>query len=63
MAILDTYFEIAFVSLQSREEWFFAHKYILNTMNITYAKIKKKSLSRFFKSQPARASLNETLTC
>ena len=28
-------------------------------MNITYAKIKKNSRSRFFKPQPARASLNE----
>ena len=39
------------------EVWFFAHKYIRNTMNIKYAKIKKNSRSRFFKRQPARASL------
>ena len=39
------------------EVWFFAHKYIRNTMNIKYAKIKKNSRSRFFKRLPARASL------
>ena len=37
--------------------WFLSHKYILNTMNITNAKIKKKSQSRLFKPKPARASL------
>ena len=39
------------------EVWFSSHKNNRNTMNITYAKIKKKSRSRFFKPQPARASL------
>ena len=34
-----------------------AHRYTRNAMNITYAKIKKNSRSRFFKPQPARASL------
>ena len=41
--VLDIYFEIATVSLQSR--WgmvvFSSHKYTRKTMNITYVKIKK----------------------
>ena len=36
---------------------FFSHKYTLNTINITYTEIKKKSRSRFFKPQQARVSL------
>ena len=40
---------------------FFLHKYTRNTMNIACAKIKKKSRSRFFKPQPARASLMFTV--
>ena len=38
------------------EVCFSPHKYIRITMNITYAKLKKKSRSRFLKPQPARAS-------
>ena len=41
------------------EVWFFPYKYTRYTMNITctYAKIKKKPRSWFFKPQPPRASL------
>ena len=39
------------------EVWLsFSHIYTRNTINITYAKIKDNSRSRFFKPQPARAS-------
>ena len=59
MAILDTYFEIAPVSQQSRwRMFFFSNKYTKNTMNITYAKIKKNHGAEFSKPQPARASLS-----
>ena len=40
------------------EVWFFAHRYTRNTINITYAKIKKNSRSRFLQPQPARAFLS-----
>ena len=43
------------------EVWFLSHKYARNTMNITYAKFKKTSRSRFFKLQPARASLRTSV--
>ena len=56
-AILDTYFEIAPVSLQSRWGMVLSHKYTRNTMNITNAKKFKNSPSRFFKQQPSRTSL------
>ena len=39
------------------EVWFSSHNNTRNTMYITFANVKKNSRSRFFKPQPARASL------
>ena len=46
---MDTYFEIAPVSLQS-QSGIFSHKYNQNTMNITYAKIKKNITEPIFQT-------------
>ena len=58
-AILDTYFEIALVSLQSWWDMIFFHINILGIPWILHiAKIEKNSRSWFFKPQPARVFIS-----
>ena len=49
--MLDTYFEIASVSLSHGEIlFFFSQKYIQNSMNIKYAKFRKKIVGPIFQN-------------
>ena len=63
MALLDTYFEIALVSLES---WLGMVLCTLTSEHHEYyvcKKFKKNPRSRSLKSQPARASLNFIIAC
>ena len=57
MAILDTYFEIATISLQLRWGMDFC-TYIRNTMHITYAKTKMKFTEPIFQTATSSCLLN-----